>query len=117
MFGFAASHTDSVSVITDLQTVDAYVMTNGFLADRTLYGLQLNNFLLTNKGLQDMTCVVFFDKKKSKAEKKYQKIRKRYRSAPEVILQSLGVDVFRFQTEEWVDETITETLSTDTPKE
>lgn len=103
MFGFAASFVDSVCVMTDLQEVDAYVMPNGFLADRSLYSLQLNNHLVSNQMLENLTCVVFFDKNKSKAEKKYQKLRKRYREDENVTLQSLGIDQFRFEAEEWVE--------------
>ena len=46
MFGVAQSFTDSVAVMTDLQGVDAYIMPNGFLADRSLYSLQFNNYLV-----------------------------------------------------------------------
>ena len=103
MFGVAASFVDSLCVMTDLQDVEAYVMPNGFLADRSLYSLQLNNHLVANQNCENLTCVVYFSKKKAKAEKKYQKLRKRYREDESVLLQQLGIDIFRFETEEWLE--------------
>lgn len=112
MFGVARSFTDSVLIMTDLQAIDVYIMPNGFLADRSLYSLQLNNHLVVRQQREHMTCAVFFDKNKAKAEKKYQKLRKNYRQRQAVTLQSLGVDEFRFKGEEWVESEITETSPT-----
>lgn len=103
MFGVAASMTDSVSYITDLQIIDAYMQPNGFLADRSLYALQLNNYAVGTLGKENMTCAVFFSKSKSKAEKKFQKVRKKYRQNPAAVLVPLGVDRFRFEPEEWIN--------------
>lgn len=107
MFGFAASFTDSVAYMTDLQGVDAYVMPNGFLADRSLYSLQLNNHLVAKKQRENMTCVLFFNKNKAKLEKKYQKVRRKYRENHAVVLQPLGVDEFRFEPEEYIEPVVT----------
>jgi len=104
MFGVAASFTDSVAFITDVQSIDsAYVHYNGFLADRTLYAAQLNNFMQVNEKRQNMTCVVFFNKNKSKLEKKYLKVKKKYRHDHGVSLMPLGRDVFQFKREDWVE--------------
>lgn len=113
MFGIARSFTDSVVIMTDLQAVDAYIMPNDFLADRSLYSLQFNNHLVSKQMREHMTCAIFFNKNKAKAEKKYQKIRKSYRERNAVTLQSLGVDEFRFTPEEWVDSEIIETSPTE----
>ncbi len=112
MFGVAMSLTDSVTFMTDLQSVDAYLMPNGFLADRSLYTLQLNNYMAGKLGRENMTCAVFFHKSKSKAEKKYQKVRKKCRQNPGVNLLPLGIDRFRFESEEWVPVKITESVPT-----
>ncbi len=104
VFGFAASFTDSIAYITDIQALDtAYVHKNGFLADRSLYSMQLNNFLLTDQHRDNMTCMVFFNAKKSKLEKKFLKVRKKYRADHAVVLSPLGSDVFRFKCEEWIE--------------
>lgn len=108
MFGVASSFADSVTYITDLQAVDGYVMPNGFLISRSLYSLQLNNFLLTNMKRENMTCVVFFSTKKAKAEKKYQKVRKKNREKRASQFQRIGSDLFRFEEEEWINENMTE---------
>ena len=71
--------------------------------------LQLNSFLVNKVQLPNMTCVVFFDKKKSKAFKKYQKINKKYRGQPGMSVQHIGGDIFYFKPEEWVETTIVET--------
>lgn len=114
MFGFATSYVDSVSYMTDLQAVDAYIMPNGFLAYRSLYSLQLNNYLLAKRGRENMTCTVFFSKSKSKAEKKFQKVRKIFQKTHRGIIQPLGIDVFRFEPEEWTEFVPTEALPSDT---
>ncbi len=105
MFGFAASFVDSVAYITDVQQVDsAYVeKKSGFLADRTLYSSQLSGFLLTEMKQENMTCAVFWDKSKTKVEKKYAKVVKSYRNDRAVFLSPLGSDVFHFEREEWVE--------------
>ena len=104
MFGFAASMTDSVCVMTELQPVEVYLLPNGFLADRALYSLQLNNHLMTAGQMgENLTCAVFFDKNKPKAEKRFQKVNKRYRTSSDLTLKLLGQDEFRFLPEEWVE--------------
>lgn len=109
MFGFAVSLSDSAAYMTDLQGVDAYVMPNGFLADRALYSLQLNNYMVGTLRRENMTCAIFFDKKKAKAEKRFQRLRRKYRENPAVTLTSLGVDAFRFEPEEYVETVVVET--------
>ncbi len=103
MFGFAASFKDSVAYITDVQAIDtAYVFKNGFLADRSLYSMQLYSFISYNFGKDEITCAVFFGTKKSKIEKKYLKVRKKYKAEHAVVLTSLGRDTFEFKGEEWI---------------
>ncbi len=105
VFGLAASLTDSVVVLTDVQPIEGFVMPNGFLADRSLYSLQLNNYLLANQQLNNMTCAVYFDKNRGKAEKKYHKMMRRYRDDHAGVLMFLGTDDFQFKAEEWEEET------------
>ena len=104
VFGLAASLTDSVVVLTDVQPIEGYVMPNGFLADRSLYSLQFNNYLLSKEQRNNMTCAVYFDKNRAKAEKKYQKLMRRYRDDHAGVLMFLGTDEFQFKAEEWVEE-------------
>ncbi len=111
MFGFAASFVDSTAYITDIQTIDsAFVFKkSGFLADRSLYSMQLSQFLQVSMQKENMTCAVFFNEKKSKLEKTFLKVRKKYTNDPGVLLTPLGKDVFAFRAEEWFDPTAVET--------
>ncbi len=111
MFGFAASFVDSTAYITDIQAIDsAYIFKkNGFLADRSLYSMQLSQYLQTAMHKEYMTCAIFFSEKKSKLEKTFLKVRKKYSNDPGVLLTPLGKDVFTFRAEEWFDPTAVET--------
>ena len=101
MFGVATSMNDSLTIITDLQTVLANVMPNGFLSERSLYSLQLNNYLVGKQHRENMTCAVFFNKSKKKAEKKFQRVKKKFREKHGIVTQPLGKDMFQFEPEEW----------------
>lgn len=105
MFGVGASFTDSVAFITDVQQLDsAYIETsNSFLYDRSLYALQLKNHLEENLGKENPTCAIYFSKKKASLEKKYAKVRKRFRSDESINLKQLNAGTFSFFAEEWVE--------------
>ncbi len=118
MFGFAASFTDSVAYITDIQMVDsAYVFKKtGFLADRTLYASQLSSWLLTNLQRENMTCVVFFSPKRASLEKQFAKVKKKYQSGQAVVLTPLSSDAFQFTGEEWIESFEVQTSAEDPKK-
>lgn len=99
IFGFAASFTDSVAYITDIQRMDsAYVDTkSGFLADRMAYSDQLQSYLVDKKQMPHPTCTVFFHTKKDKLANEYDKIRKRYGGDESVVLKDLADGGFKFQ--------------------
>ena len=105
MFGFAVGMADSVVVITDVQKVEAFALPNGFLADRSLYSLQLNNYLLGMREMNNMTCAIYYEKTRAKAEKRYEKMTKRYRDDHAGVLTFLGEDEFQFQAEVWEEPT------------
>lgn len=100
MFGVATSINDSLTVITDLQPVSVYLQPNGFLAERSLYSLQLNNYMVSKQKHEGMTCAVFFNKNKTKAEKRFQRVKKKFREKHDIIVRQLGRDLFNFETEE-----------------
>ncbi len=79
MFGFAASFNDSTVYFTDIQEVDsAWIETKtNFLLGREYYSNQLRNYLKFRQQ-PNRTCIVMFDKKKSKLEKKYLKLKRLY---------------------------------------
>lgn len=106
MFAFTASLVDSTAYMTDIQAVDsAYIMPNGFLADRVMYTVQLDNYLESAMHRMNNTTVVFFDEKKSKLEEKYLQIRKRYQKLGSLHINFLNSDQFRFHGEEYIEPT------------
>lgn len=99
MFGFSASFTDSVAYVTDMQQLDsAYIEAKqNFLIDRVVYSDQLQTYLEAMNLMQNCTCTVFFDTKKSKLEETYEKIRKRYIEDKGIVLKTLEPGAFKFQ--------------------
>lgn len=79
MFGFAASFNDTIVHFTDILPVDTpwIEKSNGFLLGRQQYSTQLRNHLL-QKNMPYRTCVVFYDKNRSKIEKEYLKLKRQY---------------------------------------
>ena len=82
MFGFAASFTDSVVYMTEIQDVKGawYDTKSKFLLGRDNYSLQLKAHFKEKMQLSDRVCMVFFAKSQKKAEKKYLKLRNKYLS-------------------------------------
>ncbi len=85
IFGFAASFNDSTVYFTNLQQLDsAWVDAKSkFLLSRENYSGQLSDYL-AGMGLQNKICMVTFDTKQKKAEKKFSKMVSRYSKVPKV---------------------------------
>lgn len=110
VFGFASSFTDSLAYMTDVQTLDsAYVLNNGFLADRGLYSLQFYGHVNEKRGVENPTSTVFFDVKPQKLAKKYEKVKRMYQKDPNVKLVIVDRDEFGFTCEEYTEELVLET--------
>ena len=79
IFGMAASFSDTIVYFTNVQEIDsAWIETKGnFLQGRNLYSLELRNHL-KYKGIENRTCIVVANKKRSKLEKQYLKMKKLY---------------------------------------
>ena len=79
MCGYAVNFTDSTVYMTAIQCIDtAYVESkNGFLMDRNQYSLQLNHYLKKLSGGKDYICMVLFDKKQTRLQKRVARVRKR----------------------------------------
>ena len=79
MFGFAASFNDTIIHFTNIQEVDSVWVDSKteFLAGREQYSAQLQQYL-NNQQMPNRTCIVIYDKKRKKAEKKYLKLRRLY---------------------------------------
>ncbi len=113
MFGFAASFTDSVAYITDIQLIDsAYVYKNGFLADRTEYSRQLTA-ATERMGQNNMSCAVFFSPKKKTIEKKFLKVKQRYSQNNKLVITPLHKELFRFHSVKHINEVIQDVPATE----
>lgn len=99
MFGFAASFNDSTVYLTDIQTVNAYLVNNRtkFLANREDYSYQLRNYLQSN-GLEAYpTCITMFAENEKDATKKYLKLKERYeKSKKKYSIKSLRDSQFKY---------------------
>ena len=88
--GIAASFTDSVVYITDVQYMDsAKFNEKGLLEGRVDYSMQLKDYLSQWKNLEDRTCLMFFSKKKKKINKSLAKLRKKYTQGNALYLKDL----------------------------
>ena len=99
MFGFATSFNDSTVYLTDIQTVNAYLVNNRtkFLANREDYSYQLRNYLQSN-GLEAYpTCITMFAENEKDATKKYLKLKERYeKSKKKYSIKSLKDSQFKY---------------------
>ena len=99
MFGFAASFNDSTVYLTDIQTVNAYLVNNRtkFLANREDYSYQLRNYLQSN-GLEAYpTCITMLAENEKDATKKYLKLKERYeKSKKKYSIKSLKDSQFKY---------------------
>ena len=99
MFGFAASFNDSTIYLTDIPTVNAYLVNNRtqFLANREDYSYQLRNYLQSN-GLEAYpTCITMFAENEKDATRKYLKLKERYeKSKKKYSIKSLKDSQFKY---------------------
>ena len=97
MFGFSASFKDSVVYVTDIQDIQGvWIETKSkFLIERDKYSEQLKTHLSEQLQQNDRVCVVFFDKSKKRAEKKYLKLMKKYKKGYEI--RYLNATEFKFE--------------------
>lgn len=116
IFGFSASFTDSLAYLTDVMQLDsAYVTPKGFLVDRPLYSLQLENHVLEKCNLPNTTNTVFFSAKKKSLVKKWDKIKRLYQAGEHLKLTLLHKSDFHFQPQEYIETVIEYIDENETP--
>lgn len=104
IFGFSASFVDSVAYLTDVMELDsATILSNGFLAERQLYSIQLESYIQEQFKLMNSTNAVFFSKKRKDLETKHEKMNRRYQRSTNLALIYLSEEDFRFHPEEHVE--------------
>lgn len=82
MFGMAASFTDTIVHFTQIQEVSNAWMDKKkhFLLGRQEYSYQLRDYMAGQLGLPQRTCIVIYEKKLKKAEKKRARMIEIYNS-------------------------------------
>jgi len=94
--GVSASFTDSLIYFTDIQFVDSVELgKDKLLPMRGQYSDQLDNYLEQKLGLENRTCFIYFDEKKSKVEKAIKKMKGKYQKEGKVVIKETGAD-FKF---------------------
>ena len=103
MFGFAASFNDTIVHFTEIQALDSVMLEakHQFLMVRNQYSYQLSNYL-TQQQMPYRTCVVFYDRKLNKLQKKFLKMKKLYTQSKDgkvhFDVKYLGNQDFEFKT-------------------
>lgn len=107
MFGVAASFLDSVAYVTDVHPVEGitYDSKTKFIMDRNLYSAQLQKHMEQEHGKTNLLTAVFYDRNKSKLEKKLLSISRKYAKTGSLRLQTIGM---HFTAEEWVEPVVVE---------
>lgn len=96
LYALSASFNDTIVYITDIQTVDsAYMERKHILGGLHAYVQQVDRHFAA-KGMPHRINTIFFQTKRSKAEKQFVKLRKKY-SQSNVSLQILPQGEFTFQ--------------------
>ena len=95
VWGVSLSFSDSVVYFTEIQHVDGAVMENKMLPNRHLYSYELKDFMSYEEGKPGRTSFIYFSDKRSKLEKKEQKVKKRLVERLGMTVRYLG-DRFKF---------------------
>ena len=102
MFGFAASFNDTIVHFTEIQTVDGVWIDNKkhFLLGRESYSNMLRDYL-NQQQMPHRTCIVVYDEKLEKLQKKYLKMKKLYTAEGKKVknhndVRTIAKDEFKF---------------------
>lgn len=96
LVGVSASFTDSLVYFTDIQYLDSAVVDDkGMLVSRSLYSIQLKDYLEQNQGGKNRTCFMFFNRKKKNLEKEIGKLKEKYGKGGTLVLLDVGPE-FKF---------------------
>lgn len=94
--GVSASFTDSLVYFTDVQFLDsASVDDKGMLVGRSMYSLQLKEYLEQNEGGRNRTCFMFFSRKRKSLQNEIDKLREKYQKGSSLVLRDVDPE-FKF---------------------
>ncbi len=95
VWGVSLSFSDSVVYFTEIQHVEGAVLENDFLPNRHMYSYELKDYMSYEEGKPGRTSFIYFSEKRSKLEKKEQKVKKRLVERQGKTVRYLG-DKFKF---------------------
>lgn len=96
-FGLAASFVDTVVYHTNIHLLDSVSLdSKGFLPTREMYSYELKEFTEKEYGQKNSTCMIYFNTKKVKLEKEYNKLLNRYKKNKDVVVKEIPADKFHF---------------------
>ena len=95
VWGVSLSFSDSIVYFTEIQHVEGAIIEDKLLPNRHLYAYELKDYMSYEEGMPGRTSFIYFSDKRSKLEKKEQKVKKRFVEGGEKTVRYLG-DEFKF---------------------
>ena len=95
VWGVSLSFSDSIVYFTEIQRVEGAIIEDKLLPNRHLYAYELKDYMSYEEGKPGRTSFIYFSDKRSKLEKKEQKVKKRFVEGGEKTVRYLG-DKFKF---------------------
>ena len=95
VWGVSLSFSDSVVYFTEIQHIEGAIIEDKLLPNRHLYAYELKDYMSYEENMPGRTSFIYFSDKRSKLEKKEQKVKKRLVEGGEKTVRYLG-DKFKF---------------------
>ena len=95
VWGVSLSFSDSIVYFTEIQHVEGAIIEDKLLPNRHLYAYELKDYMSYEEGKPGRTSFIYFSDKRSKLEKKEQKVKKKLIEGGEKSVRYLG-DKFNF---------------------
>ena len=95
VWGVSLSFSDSVVYFTEIQHIEGAIIEDKLLPNRHLYAYELKDYMSYEENMPGRTSFIYFSDKRSKLEKKEQKVKKRLVEGGEKTVRYLG-DRFKF---------------------
>ena len=95
VWGVSLSFSDSVVYFTEIQRIEGAIIEDKLLPNRHLYAYELKDYMSYEENMPGRTSFIYFSDKRSKLEKKEQKVKKRLVEGGEKTVRYLG-DRFKF---------------------
>jgi hypothetical protein len=95
VWGVSLSFSDSIVYFTEIQRVEGAIIEDKLLPNRHLYAYELKDYMSYEENMPGRTSFIYFSDKRSKLEKKEQKVKKRLVEGGEKTVRYLG-DRFKF---------------------